>query len=1225
MKGAIGRTLLPGSVITSLLFASTGAVLFTGTLTGCSDSATGINVDPPTDTSEFAVRGTSVINGAVWKLNREILIEFTQDLDFSTVSPSTIQIVNTLGVPAIGTFSEAGPRTVRFQPKCPTNDANSDGGLQQGQTYRLTVVAQSTAGIGGGVTVQNTAGERLETGLNVSFTTPTSNDPLILFVDVVAGPPQVRILNESDPEPDSPEDSGVSYVEFGVDTGEVEYFRFNPSVQRGVLPVDPSDPMMERYKVPLNFYSDTDEQFSVVLNFNQPIIASSDNVNTDKIRLQYFNDSQGQWLRVPASVALIANCTATGAAVRVTPTGIVPQGAEMRISLREGFQDLTGDNVQSEQTSFASFSSVLANPDGGVGEMSDGSDEILERFTVGGTLPGSLEDTGIASSQPRANWGNSQSPGALSASFDFDGTGGIGGEFDVLILNGQSVFINTDSDTITGTTGVAQPVINGRLDVRNLTIEQGGRLVFLGPNTATILATGNIDVAGLISINGGDNFGVGSLGTANQPEEGAAGQAGGGRGGVGSVFTSQSTPAGTSGFGAFEVPGTGGGGGETTYSPVGPCALENRRGAGGGGGRLGSPVRYVIDGSANTVPAICQMLVGMDGEPGFPGSQEGTSAVTGTGPANGGRLAPSPFVDSSPNNDFFGTMITASGLQIRGELNRVWAGSGGGGGGDAVTSVSFPRTPFLASNDEKGSGGGGGAGGLLILSIGDINVASSGSITADGGHGGGGENTSFFDRIGGGSGGGSGGHIIMSSAATITIAAESTATATGDFYNDDLGIAIHDKRPVRALGGQGGAGREDRCGSGADGDTNWRADAIPQSAFEGRDDVPPLSMNPLPPTFNWCNQTPGGTLCSGVTEAPEGTAYGAGGDGGPGIIQLHVADPDTQLRFGPTQTTGYATAGVDVTRSMVPPPYGWSNPTDRPDILIPFFSSRSESFSRWIPLGLARLNGDGSTNPVEFVFEGTDPADGSVLRSGTMAQDLAPILPFTVVSAGGGIPSVVASTGTLNVSGGLIADPNDLYKRNALLMREFALRLRGSGNLADVSEFDIVSAEYDTVNDLFSIVVDTQGETFRNVVTGFASNGETIEAEIVPYFFRLLSDGVEDLFPTNTDIKVLFDATIEDPLTGLPSANPQAAFSSRVDLVQMDFDIRNGFAADISVLNDPVAEQGQTDPLTLPIGTETVAWDFIRFKVEFNIAVNGPASAQSARPGLDFVRIPYRF
>ena len=477
----------------------------------------------------------------------------------------------------------------------------------------------------------------------------------------------------------------------------------------------------------------------------------------------------------------------------------------------------------------------------------------------------------------------------------------------------------------------------------------------------------------------------------------------------------------------------------------------------------------------------------------------------------------------------------------------------------------------------------------------------------------------------------------MSSAASILIFSEAedlVSDTVGDYYQDDFLANQHVFRPVRALGGQGGAGREDRCGAGANGPTGWRGDAIPTEAFEGRSDIPPNTIVPslgtLPQVFDRCNENPGTSACSIIIEGPEGTAFGAGGDGSPGIIQLHVADPETQIGFGgdPNDplnppTFGYATMS-DPTRSMAPPPFGWRNPEDRPDVLIPFFSSRSESFSRWIPLGLARLNGDGSTNPVEFVFEGTDTTTASVVRSGTAAQELAPVLPFSTVTVGGAAPSLDSTAASFVIPGDDIADPNDLYKRNALLLREFAVRLRNTLATEVVTEFDIVSATYDGTADEYTIFVDPRGLTFDTTVNDLSQMGGSIEVEIVPFFFRLVTSGVEDLFPLETDIQILFDATLEDPLTGNPSADPEASYSGRVDANGGDLDLVNGFAANIDALNGPVAAPDQTDPDNIVL--ENVNWDFVRFRVEFNIATGATTpTGNSPRPGIDFLRIPYRF
>ncbi|MEM1452890.1 MAG: hypothetical protein AAF957_20125 [Planctomycetota bacterium] len=1174
----------------TLLAALAGSFVVAGCGSGGDDSS-GPVTPPGGDTSQFRVVGTSVLDGAVWQLNRPINIEFNQDIDFQTVSLSTIQIIDNQGIPAVGTFTPVTPQIVQFQPRCPTDDANSNGGFGQGRSYRLTVLAENAPGLGGGVTVTNTAGDRLQVGLNVGFTTPQSNDPLILFVDVVAGPPQVRVRGLLGEPVDS---MSSSFVEFG--DGTSQFFAFDPNTSTEPIGVLPAGSL-----VPLNLYSRVEDQFSIVLQFNQPVFAATSNVNSQLIGIEYTYDpvpSTAQWFRVPTRVDLINNCTQTGASVRVTPTGIVPQNSTMRVVVREGFQDLTGDRVLATQARVR-FESDLADPMGA--SPLDGSDEILERFLIGGGGPDSLEDTELPSPLPRAAWSRDSNPDSLEASFDFDGTGGPGGDFDWRIRGGETVFLDTAGDQITGGPNgdpfFTQPVFNGVIDIDDLFIEPSGTLVITGPNPCTILATGNVMIEGTIILDGGDNTGVGTLNTTNQPEEGAAGNGGGGTGGVGSFLTSQSTPKGGDGNGAFDVPGLGGGGGETGFAAPGTCEKENRRGAGGGGGQLGPDTFYEFTFNGMVQGFFqCQTLVGLDGEPGFTGSPDGRGAISQSLAAVGGAYGPSPFLDQRDDNNFFGTMITAEGTQILGELTSIWAGAGGGAGGDAVRSATFPLTPFSPTGDEKGSGGGGGAGGLLVLAIGDISLIGDGSITADGGFGGGGENLIFFDRIGGGSGGGSGGHIILSSAGSITIESEATSTTVGDFYNDDAAAPVHEKRPLRALGGQGGAGRESRCGANEDGESQWRADAIPLERFNGNANVPPQEQN----VWLQCNRI---DPCS-VIEPPEGTVPGGGGDGGPGIIQLHVADPRTQLLF-PNQPANAFYAGVDtamgetwidVTRSMSPPPLGWSDPDSEPDVMVPFFSSRSEAFSKWIPLGLARLEPGnppvGVVDQVEFEFQGTDPVTGDVQRNGTVATELAPLIDFTALTIGGAPPSVNTETAVFTFPGGTISE---LYKRNAALTREFAVRIRETGAGTGGTEFLVVSGEFNAAADQFLLTVDPRGPELLDLLLSLTAP----EVQLVPFYFRLLTGGVNDSYPQNTTVNVTFDATIANPITAEPSADPLDSFS---------LGVIEDFTPDITALN-------------------AATWDFVRFRVEFDLAstLGSEVDLGAPRPGLGYLRIPYRF
>lgn len=471
--------------------------------------------------------------------------------------------------------------------------------------------------------------------------------------------------------------------------------------------------------------------------------------------------------------------------------------------------------------------------------------------------------------------------------------GGPGGDFDWHLPTGTTFVLFTDTAVIMGGPGGAptatQTVIGGTVELRNLVIEPGARLIVSGPNPCTILASGSVLIEGSVSVDGVDSAGVATLNTTNIPEPGASGNAGGGSGGTGSPLTSQSSPRGGTGFGAFMLPRAGGQGGETSYHPT---SKDDRRGAGGGGGRFGPDVFIAYEGH----DLRAQGLIGLDAEAGFAGGPNGTGAVSRTRRAQGGAIGPAPFADRDDQNDFFGFMRVGNGL-LRGELSTPWAGAGGGGGGDAVRSDSFPLTPFSSTGDEKGAGAGGGAGALVVIAGKQIVVTESGTISADGGQGGGGENTSFFDRVGGGSGGGSGGHIVLQSPVFVQI--DGIAPGAGDSYLD--GDGVHAPRPISARGGEGGAGNQNRGGANEGGEALWRCDAIPLDVFEGTD---------MPPRETTC-----------FTSLPdigdrEGPVVGAGGDGSPGLIQIHVPNVATDLRLRGLKDG-------DLTRVFAPPPVGW--------------------------------------------------------------------------------------------------------------------------------------------------------------------------------------------------------------------------------------------------------------------------------------------------------------
>jgi hypothetical protein len=264
-----------------------------------------------------------------------------------------------------------------------------------------------------------------------------------------------------------------------------------------------------------------------------------------------------------------------------------------------------------------------------------------------------------------------------------------------------------------------------------------------------------------------------------------------------------------------------------------------------------------------------QGVIGLDAESGFPGATAANAAERqGEVMPWGGREATRPFNDfNGTEDDFFGVKRKDFGtndeLLIQGELLSAWAGSGGGAGGDATQTATYPPPTLQPTNTDKGAGGGGGAGALTIYSLGDIVLGPAGRIEAVGGHGSGGENTNFVNRIGGGSGGGAGGHIILQTASQI-----------------DLSLVPTSVIAISARGGQGGAGADNQGGA-DDMEISAGADAK-HIGVTGPGD---LGDNP------WIPQV--AMTCLHQT----GVVRAAGGDGGPGIVQLHVGALPGDVRY----------------------------------------------------------------------------------------------------------------------------------------------------------------------------------------------------------------------------------------------------------------------------------------------------------------------------------------
>ncbi|MFT7485699.1 MAG: hypothetical protein ACI9F9_001549 [Candidatus Paceibacteria bacterium] len=1090
---------MPRKTSSAQWFAALGlAFLFAG-CSGSSSSSSSTGSSGGT----FALSSISVSGGQTWQINRPITFTFSADVDFDTVNLNTISIHQLNGLPAVGEFSPAvgDGRAVVFQPVCPTTEDFSDAGFRPGGIdYRIDIPTTAN----GSTVVHSAAGKALKSSFPRTFATPDTTILSELFLDPLPGPVSAVV---------SP-GIGTSIV-LGEGATATEVFF--------AVQMDGSGGLPGGTLVPNNYYSNPESRTTLHVRFDQPVSPLASNINSERLRFE-FQDGAGDWLALNTTVFLESNCTGTGASVRITPLGVLPQGRPMRLVVTPQFEDLVGDRNSSALQKFALMVSD------GLGGL-DTADEFLENY-----LDPAFEDTVAPLGSPRADWG----PTGLEAAFAFSGTGGnSSGDFDLHIQPNTDKIFNTTSTVFTGGPGGANTgsivAINGRLDIRDLYIPAGSSLRIQGPNAATILCSGSVLIEGLLTVNGGNAKSVFTLNTPNQPESGAAGQGGGGDGGTGSYLTTQVTQIGGNGEGAYGVANLGGLGGESGYADGNSGAA--RRAAGGGGGRLGHD--QIIDG----VPCPDQDRIGLDAESGFTGADTATSSQ-GPHLPYGGRIGPSPFgAVPGSENDFFGTKVQNVGLLtealIVGELSGVIPGTGGGAGGDATRTHGgvYPPQDLIAVDQDKGCGGGGGAGALTILALGDITFGAMGRIEARGGHGNGGENTSGVNRVGGGSGGGSGGHVILQTAGKIDLSAASTGLSTPT---------------LDAKGGQGGDGLSGQGGAYL-GESNPGQDAI---HIGGAGDNP------------WIPVT-------GCTPTGVGIKRAAGGDGGPGLIQLHVGDLSLDILY-----PGGQVANLRTVSSPVPHGYDELLSVWR-DQLLPVFGRNSSAQSKWIDLGEPSTDGaTGLPQSIAFLFAGTDATgDGTIDSTGEVVDSLTELLSVGALVLD---PNDPTNRTALMLATDILGGANEIYTRNPLLLRNFRLVVGGSF-------FNVATATYDSGTMTLAVTVDSSGSDLSN------SSGTV---DLIPRYFTVTTAGVGDSLPDSASVKLEFE---------LMGERYASASSGLPDTVSTEFQTNLPGAAGM-------------------INQADYAIRFLRYRVSFDIT-NGlvPLDANTLRPTLDFLRMPFKF
>lgn len=1065
-------------------------------LAACSSGGGGSTA--PTD---FALESVNVQEGALWPINREILLTFSQPIDLASVTPNTVRIRTSGGRPGIGTFQVRGERTLAWQPACPTRDDLSDAGLEVGTvTYLLEIPGREAASN----VVRARSGQPLARSLRRHFVTPGRLPGTTLFLDPRpgAGPaPVVRAAGSSERE--------ASFLRIGGSDEARVWFEREADGTPTL-----SDPA---FRLPLNLYSDPATRVAFVLVFDQPIDPSGANVSSDRLWLE-FETGPGAWRRLDTRLTLEANCTETGARVRLEPVGVLPVSTSVRAVVRSDLADLVGQVSGRSQDAFALAATRTVDLDF-LDPPDLAADAFEESFDFGGEGPLSFEDAGVVFDVPLAHWGD----GRLEAAFDFDGDGGPGGDFDWVISTGFA-FDTTRAEIVGGPDGLpttTQIARGGVVHVRDLDLREGAVLQVQGPNPMRIVATGTVRIDGRIDVSGFAARKVISLNTGTQREPGGLGIAGGGRGGFGNPINDASSPRGGTGDGPFGLVGAGGLGGVTGFTSRG--GDDGRRPGGGGGGR------FARDLGEQTTPDGRSLEAGA----GYPGNPQAKDALSFASPPRGGDAGQGPFLDGHSDNDFFGIApVIENGALVgllRGELTSIWAGYGGGGGGNASSFDDFPQRNWNQAADEKGGGGGGGGGALRIQALGPIAFGANGRIVADGGAGATGESTLGENHVGGTGGGGSGGHVILESATRI------------DFTD------------------------------------------------EGRNQGLPLrdALSACGPTRN-----------RGAPLTPPNGGYSNGGEGGAGVLQIHVPEPLRGPGTGPDARIRIPAAAADAGDPLdllaSPEPYR----------LLPTFAARSRARSRWISIGGADHAPEGP-RPVRFLFDGiatSGPDAGKVLRTGERVRALDPILSIALAEA-----SILPDGNTVELRGAPLVAlaggsrdgiSNDLYLRDPRLLEDALVRLAVEGNPLAAQDLVVTSArllpgESGPGDESLRLTTAPAGAlSLAGHVDRLGSLGP-LRLDVVPRFFGLSTTGVDGALPLTADIRIRFQAA-RDNGVGLPDeSRPLVDWTS-----------------DIGRFN-------ATAPGDLR---------YFRFEVDFDLDARATGVGTDVVPvDLDFLRVPFVF
>ncbi len=691
---------------------------------GGGGSSTTAKAGAPGSGGAFLVKESEPPNNGVVFLNQAIQVTFTQDVDLSSVDLNSWSFTaydsrsgRSTGEQVIGRFSYAPA---------------FNGGVNKRVIQFLPTFPTNDTFDNGGFR----PGRRYEVHLNgaESKTTPV--------IRSVFG----QVLQRG---------FTFSFTTPNGSTPEELFYDSKPGGPKKVS-LDPEDTVEK-----LNFFMGGGLE-AVTLVFNQPLNPSSLSFNDKHIYMQYKDPdlNLSGMTRIPAILKLAQNLPEK-AVVTLTPKGVLPSNAEIEVIVEPELEDIAGESNLGDPAFTRVFGKFKTAP-----ATSFQYDAIVEDFREK-----TLFDMEAPHKEPLAMWGK----GKLQASFDFGGSVTL---FD-FEPHDKELILNTDFTQVVPKQGIPYTVSGGIFEFRNILIPEGVQVRGQGTNPLVFLATGTVEVRGVLSVDGGNGDRVDTLASANFSTPGGIGVCQGGKGGQGSPVTVTSSKKGDDGFGPNNTPSGGGKGGHSAYGG----STSTCYGAGGGGGS------YTTKGDPKYLASSFTQMTGKGGDGGLYDAVLGPNSTP-----KGGEPGPVVWTDKDPDNNFYGRDVrTINGRDtiVIGELKAPLGGQGGGGGGDRIPASTVPNPGFPADN--KGGGGGAGGGVLIIKAIGPIIVTKTGRITANGGNGGGGEAAGSCNQGGGGAGG-AGGTVILMSAQKIQIEAKDSASIQNGLF------------PVSADGGVGTTG-----------------------------------------------------------------------------------------------------------------------------------------------------------------------------------------------------------------------------------------------------------------------------------------------------------------------------------------------------------------------------------------------------------------------------------